>query len=244
MSAAVRVHEKEADAGVLDVKFHDTGVGIPREHLRRIFDPFFSRRADGGMGSGLGLPVSLSMVKSIGGDVQIASAEGIGTTVTVSLPILERRAGGRCALRRTGGRALVVDDDPDVRRTLTTLLTRRGFEVVTAADGEEAATRFEEAPPDRPFDLVLTELVLPKVDGPATTRRIRALSPHVPVVVLTGVTDPRRMGEALESGAQFGFSKPPDFRELIAVVEQLMGLSNAAPGQAAPDDAGDGAAPG
>jgi two-component system NtrC family sensor kinase len=87
----MRGHEQDPSAGVLDVKFHDTGVGIPRENLRRIFDPFFSRRADGGTGSGLGLPVSLAMVKSIGGEIQVTSVEEIGTTVTVSLPIVERR---------------------------------------------------------------------------------------------------------------------------------------------------------
>jgi PAS domain S-box-containing protein len=230
ISAAVRGDDRNPTTGMLDVKFHDTGVGIPREQLRRIFDPFFSRRADGGMGSGLGLPVSLAMVKSIGGDIQITSAEGIGTTVTMSLPIVERRTVARAGFRRQNeGRALVVDDDPDVRRTLTTFLSRRGFEVVTASDGEDALARFQEALGRRAFDAVITELILPKSDGASLIRRIRTLSPETPVLVLTGVTDPGKLTEALESGAQFGFSKPPDFTQLLAVLEQLLQSRRRAP---------------
>jgi len=221
VSALMREHVHDPTTGILDVKFHDTGVGIPREDLKRVFDPFYSRRRDGASGSGLGLPVSLAMVKSIGGDIQIASAEGIGTTVSVSLPIVERRA-----VRRTGGagaaspRALIVDDDPNVRRTLTTLLTRRGFEVVSATDGDEALERLDEAC-DRPFDVALLEVMVPRGDAAAVTERLRAANPEAAVVLLTGVTDPVRLNNALEAGAQFSFSKPPNFTELLAAVESL-----------------------
>lgn len=222
ISSEVRSHETDPGAGVLDLKFHDTGVGIPKEHLRRIFDPFYSRRAGGGAGSGLGLPVSLAMVKSVGGNIQVASVEGFGTTVTVSLPIVERRSTRRAG--RGGGqqpRALIVDDDQHVRRTLTTLLTRRGFQVVTASDAEEGLMRWEEAVTDRPFDLVLLEINLPRGDASAFCRRVQASRPGVPVLILTGVTDPARLNELLESGARFSFGKPPNFTELLSVVEGL-----------------------
>jgi two-component system cell cycle sensor histidine kinase/response regulator CckA len=221
VSAVMREHDHDPATGILDVKFHDTGVGIPREHLKRVFDPFYSRRRDGTSGSGLGLPVSLAMIKSIGGDIQIASAEGIGTTVSVSLPIVERRA-----VRRTGGagagtlRALVVDDDPNVRRTLTTLLTRRGFEVVNATDGDEALARIEEAG-ERPFHVALMEVMVPRGDAALVTERLRAAHPEAGVVLLTGLTDPTRLNRALEAGAQVSFSKPPNFTELLAAVESL-----------------------
>ena len=222
ISAGMRGHEQDPTAGLLDLKFHDTGVGIPREHVRRVFDPFYSRRAGGSVGSGLGLPVSLAMVKSIGGDIQIASAEGIGTTVTVSLPIVERRTARRGGLRREKkGRALIVDDDANVCRTLTTLLSRRGFEVVTASGGEEAIEEIEAAAGDRALDVVLMELLLPKASGEATARRIRELDPNVPIIILTGVTEPQRLRQALENGAQVAFGKPPNFTELLAVVERL-----------------------
>lgn len=222
ISSVLRSHETDPTSGVLDLKFHDTGVGIPKEHLRRIFDPFYSRRAGGGSGSGLGLPVSLAMIKSVGGNIQVASVEGFGTTVTVSLPIVERRS-----VRRTGSRsgqqprALIVDDDANVRRTLATLLTRRGLQVVTAPDGEEGLERWEEALAERPFDMVLLEINLPRGDSAAFCRRVQSSRPGVPVLVLTGVTDPYRLNEVLESGARFSFGKPPNFSELLSVVEAL-----------------------
>jgi two-component system cell cycle sensor histidine kinase/response regulator CckA len=222
ISAALRSHDRRPEVGMLDVKLHDTGVGISRESLQRVFDPFFSKRANGTTGSGLGLPVSLAMVKGLGGDIQVASVEGIGTTFTISLPIVERRTASRAVLgRNRRGRALVVDDDTDVRRALTTLLTRRGFEVVTAGDGEEALARFEASLDGEAFDLIMTELVLPKVDGHALIRRMHLMDPDAAIIILTGATEPEQMHRALEAGARFGFSKPPNFHELISVAEQL-----------------------
>jgi len=221
VSAFARGHEEDPRAGLVDVKFHDTGVGISPQHLRRIFDPFFSNRASGASGSGLGLPVSLAMVKSIGGDINVASVEGIGTTVTVSLPIVERRSAPRDARRRSLGRALLIDDDPNVRRTLGTLLGRRGYEITEAGDADEALFHCETASKSRHFDLVLMEPMLAKGDGIATLERVQILLPASPIVVLTGATDPEYLLSAIEKGARFGFSKPPDFKELLAVVDAI-----------------------
>lgn len=223
IGAGMRTDDDEPTGGMMDVKFHDTGVGIPREHLKRVFDPFYSRRANGGTGSGLGLPVSLAMMKSLGGDVQITSAEGIGTTVTISLPIVERRTAPRAGTRpHDQGRALIVDEDADVRRTLTTLLSRRGYEVVTATDSEEALFRFEEAREDRPFHVAITELMPPLDGGGEPDRLLSTLSATSPVIVLTGATDEQKLVDALEGGAQYAFSKPANFSELLAAVELVM----------------------
>jgi CheY-like chemotaxis protein len=222
ISAALRSHEQDPDQGVVDLKFHDTGAGIPREQLSRIFDPFFSKRANGTSGSGLGLPVSLAMVKSIGGDITLTSAEGIGTTVNVSLPIVERRSAPRTGLRRArNGRALIIDDDANIRRTLTTLLTRYGYEVVTAEEAEEGLARFETALAEAPFDVVIAELLLARGNAVSALQRIRTQSSSVPILVLTGATDRERVQEALECGAQFAFSKPPNFAELLEVIHNV-----------------------
>lgn len=222
VSGGPRADTRDPDRGVIDVKVHDTGVGIPKERLQRIFDPFYSRRADGGMGSGLGLSVSLAMVNSLGGDIQISSAEGIGTTVTVTLPIVERRTVARSGARiQAARRLLVVDDDLEVRRTLTTLFSRQGYEVTTAVDGAEALARMDDSG-ERPFDAMVTELTLAEVDGVALIRHLRSLRPTMPILVLTGESDPRRRVEAMEAGGDFGFSKPPDFGELMGILEQLL----------------------
>jgi PAS domain S-box-containing protein len=217
----VRPRDDDPNHGVLEVKFTDTGCGIGREQLTRIFDPFFSRRPNGGTGTGLGLTVSLSMVRAMGGDIQITSAVGIGTTVMVLLPIVERRTDKRAEAARQG-KILVVDDEPNVRRTLSALFTRRGYQVHTASDGEEAVKRVEEALKTQPYDLVMMDLMLPKIDGVGAISMIAARDPSARVVVVTGVTTPDTVQEALERGARFSFTKPLHFTGLAQVVEALI----------------------
>jgi DNA-binding response OmpR family regulator len=140
----------------------------------------------------------------------------------VSLPIVERRSAPRIGARvQAARRILVVDDDMEVRRTLTTLLARQGYDVVTASDGADALARMDDAA-DRPFDAVITELTLAEVDGVALIRHLRGLRPLLPILVLTGEANPRRRVEAVEAGGDFGFSKPPDFGEMMGILDQLL----------------------
>jgi PAS domain S-box-containing protein len=222
VSAALRSHEQDPRRGIVDLKFHDTGVGIPREHLRRIFDPFFTQRVGGSSGTGLGLPVSLAMVKSIGGDIQVASAERIGTTVTVSLPIVERRNLPRGARREPHGTALVIETDEKLRRTLVAILARRGFEVEAFGAVDEALEAFAAGLEVQPYELVLMEWSASPESPLTVLQRLRALDPSVPVIVLTGMTEPNQLAEALSAGAAFAFSKPPNFTELLAAAEHLV----------------------
>ncbi len=224
VSLHLREDEVTPDRGRLEVKFHDTGTGVPPERLNRIFDPFYSHRANGTAGSGLGLPVSLTMIKGIGGDIHLTSAVGIGTTVTVILPIVERRAErrGQLSLRRRG-RVLVVDGDVPLRRTLTTLLTRRGFDVTTAEDADEAIHRLRECREGEDgFGLILTEMILPRGRGAETIREFGALAPDVPIVVLTGAPEDEAHRTALEAGALIIFNKPPAFGELLWVADSIL----------------------
>jgi PAS domain S-box-containing protein len=230
LTIAARVHARQDDPekGEVEVRFTDTGCGISREQLQRIFDPFYSRRPNGGTGTGLGLTVSLSMVRAMGGDIQIASAEGIGTTVQVILPIVERRTDGREAAARRG-KILVVDDEPNVRRTLSLFLSRRGYQVHTAADGEEAVKHVEHALNTQPYDVVLMDLMLPKIDGVSAISMIAARDPSARIVVVTGITTPEKITEALECGALFSFTKPLPFPSLARVVDGLVAERREAP---------------
>jgi PAS domain S-box-containing protein len=220
IAARVRPRDEGADEALLEVKFVDTGCGISPDHLKRIFDPFYSRRPNGGTGTGLGLTLSLSMVRAMGGDIQIASTVGIGTAVMVLLPIVDRRTEARHdSVRR--GKILVVDDEPNVRRTLSSFLTRRGYEVHTAGDGEEAVKRVEKALQKQPYELIVMDLMLPKIDGAQAISMITARDPKARVVVVTGTTTPERVLEALERGALFSFTKPLHFPGLGHVVDRL-----------------------
>jgi CheY-like chemotaxis protein len=218
--ARVRASDEDADRGVLEISFTDTGVGIPPEKLPRIFDPFYSSRRDGTLGTGLGLTVTLSMVHGMGGKIHVASDVGRGTTFTVVLPIVERRTDQRHRpLPR--GRILLVDDEPSVRRTVSSFLARRGYQVHTAQDGEEAVVRVEQSVAAQPYDVILMDLMLPKIDGARATSLVKACDPNVQVVVLTGVTSQEAVNQALERGARFSFTKPLNFAELLNVVESL-----------------------
>src|SRR5260370_28910215 len=111
------------------------------------------------------------MAPGEGGDLSIATAAGMGTTVMVLLPIVERRTEQREEAARHG-KILVVDDEPNVRRTLCSFLARRGYLVHTAADGEEAVKRVDDALLTQPYDVILMDLMLPKIDGTQAIRMI------------------------------------------------------------------------
>lgn len=220
IAARVRPHAEDPEQARLEVRFVDTGCGISQDQLKRIFDPFYSKRPNGGTGSGLGLTVSLSMVRAMGGDIQISSAVSIGTTVTVLLPIVERRTEERLEAARHG-KILVVDDEPNVRRTLCSFLARRGYQVHTANDGEEAVKRVEEALRTQPYDVILMDLMLPNIDGAEAISMIAARDAAARIVVVTGATTPERVHESLERGARFSFTKPLHFPGLGYVVDRL-----------------------
>jgi signal transduction histidine kinase/ActR/RegA family two-component response regulator len=222
ISASLRGHDHDPTQGILDLKFHDTGVGIAREHVRRIFDPFYSKRVGGTAGTGLGLPVSLAMIRSIGGDIRVASAEGIGTTVTLSLPIVERRNETRLGTRSTRGRALVVEADENLGRTLAAVLRRRGFEVTNWGEIASGLTELDSS--EGSFRLIVLDWS-PCPPSTCPIVRVRAAAPHVPVMALTNVCDPHRLVDAVERGASFVFNKPPNFAELLSAAEQLAPVS-------------------
>ncbi|MGV3719580.1 MAG: ATP-binding protein [Actinomycetota bacterium] len=222
VSASLRGHEQDPQQGVLDLKFHDTGVGIAKERLRRIFDPFYSKRVGGGSGTGLGLSVSLAMVRSIGGDIRVASVEGIGTTVTLCLPIVERRLDLRSTYRRGRGRALVLESDESLGRTLAALLRRRGFETTVHTEFEPLFDDLAASGPEQPYQLVLMEWSPAPDDSARLPQRVSTVAPDAGVIILTDATEPRELAVALDQGADFVFSKPPNFTELLAVSEHLV----------------------
>ena len=160
------------------------------------------------------------MVRAMGGDIQITSAVGLGTTVTVLLPMVDRRTEPRheAAVR---GKILIVDDEPNVRRTLCSFLSRRGYQVHTAADGEEAVRRVDDALRTQSYDVILMDLMLPNIDGAQAISMIAARDPAARIVVVTGVTTPERVHEALERGARFSITKPLHFPGLGHVVDRL-----------------------
>ncbi|MFZ5444129.1 MAG: MASE1 domain-containing protein [Myxococcota bacterium] len=168
----------------------DTGVGIPPEVLPRIFEPFFTTRGDG-RGTGLGLSSVWGIVSQAGGTVKVESEPGRGTTFEVWLPWVAQRPElappERAPAPVAGGRTvLVAEDEPMVRRTVVRVLERDGLRVVVATDGEEALALCRD--PSFHFDLLLTDVVMPRLGGVELAREIRAQR-QVPVLFMSGFHD-------------------------------------------------------
>jgi GAF domain-containing protein/ActR/RegA family two-component response regulator len=165
------------------VEVSDTGVGMNQEVQARIFDPFFTTK--GAKGSGLGLSMVYGIMERHGGEIQVESAPGRGTTVRLGFPV---DGGGiiapaaPAAVRVIPRRILLVEDEDEVRTTLVALLQSGNHQVVAVASGSEALARFEQ---DR-FDLVITDLGMPELSGWQVASAVKARAPRVPVVLLTG----------------------------------------------------------
>ncbi|MDP1832304.1 MAG: PAS domain S-box protein [Geothrix sp.] len=162
----------------------DSGCGMTPETLARIFDPFYTTKAQG---RGLGLSAMLGILRSHHAGIQVESALGIGTTFRIYLPAWEgeRRAEAPATLHtaRYSGRALVVEDDAEIRRTSVGLMEALGFEVREARDGQEGVECFQT---EGPFDLVLMDVLMPKLDGFAACKAMTEHSREVRIIHCSG----------------------------------------------------------
>ncbi len=167
----------------------DTGIGMSKAQLAKVFTPFYSTKPPS-KGSGLGLPMVQGFAKQSGGGVRVYSEPGLGTTVKLFLPASDVdpvRARSAEARRlgnvRLDGRVLLVEDDPGVSRVLTLRLERMGLRVTAAASGDEALDLF----PHARADVLLTDIVMPgSLQGPALADRLRRLAPHLRVIFMSG----------------------------------------------------------
>ena len=168
----------------------DSGVGIPREIVDRIFEPFFTTK-DLSKGTGLGLSTSLAIVKSHGGFMRVESTPGDGAVFFVYLPA-QTTSPSEPARKKTsdlprgsGELILVVDDEAPVRFVTRRMLETYGYRVVLAADGSEAVALFEKQKAD--IAAVITDMMMPVMDGTATIRALRAMQPDVRIIAASGL---------------------------------------------------------
>jgi two-component system, cell cycle sensor histidine kinase and response regulator CckA len=169
----------------------DTGQGMTAETQSHLFEPFFTTK-EKGKGTGLGLSTVYNIVKQSQGCVWAVSAPGEGTTFTICLPLAQEsaeHAPARPAPRPGAGSEtiLLVEDEDGVRRLLVHVLTKRGYKVLEASGGEEALRIFERHP--GPIDLVLTDMVMPRMSGRELGERIQRINRGVKVVFMSGYTD-------------------------------------------------------
>jgi two-component system cell cycle sensor histidine kinase/response regulator CckA len=179
----VTIAIEQRDDGVVELSVTDTGVGMSPEVAARAFEPFFTTRPPG-RGSGLGLAVVARVVHRFGGSVSIDSTEGVGTRVAL---LLCAGAEGERALPVAAAvsgrlRVLVAEDQELVREVLAGLLRSLGHEVIAAADGQAALVLAGSTS----FDLLLTDVSMPRLTGPALAQALRAQRPSLPVIYLSG----------------------------------------------------------
>jgi len=212
--------------GQIELVVRDTGSGIPDDLLQQVFQPFMTTKgALGGSttpGTGLGLAISYGIVEGHGGTISVASTVGYGTTMTVRLPIIvelpQLAVVDSNTARLSALRILVVDDEQVVAESLGRLLAGYGHQVVLAADGEIGLRHYRE----QPFDLVITDSVMPVMDGVEFVTRLRLLDAHAYILALSGQTAAIRVERMLQAGA-FGFvSKPFVVEELLDAIARGM----------------------
>lgn len=168
----------------------DTGSGIPPDVLERIFEPFFTTK-EIGKGTGLGLSTVLTIVRSHEGFVKVESEVGQGTTFRIHLPAANRQESvspstlNRLPLEGRGETILVVDDEASIREITRTTLEELGYRVITACDGIEAISIFAESRDE--IDLVMTDMMMPNMDGANTIRAIRRIDPEIRVIAVSGL---------------------------------------------------------
>ncbi|MFA0784998.1 GAF domain-containing protein [Fervidibacter sacchari] len=201
------------------VEVCDTGIGMDEETKRRAIEPFFTTKGE--KGSGLGLAAVYGTVQRHEGFMEIDSAPGEGTTVRLWLPsnvaqISELPAGEVPSLK-----LLVIDDEPSVRETLALLLRKDGHLVLTAADGEEGLEMFQLAQlQGNPFNAVITDLGMPRMDGLTVARKIKAISPDTPVILLSGWGF-RIRSEEVREAIDLVLTKPATHQQIRRALSQI-----------------------
>jgi PAS domain S-box-containing protein len=202
----------------------DSGRGIEPAVLQAVFEPFFTTK-EAGRGTGLGLPTSLTIVRSYGGTMAVASHPGTGTRFEVYLPVAasgdDTARLDQPSLRSGQGElVLVVDDELALAGVTARLLERHGYRTITATEGSEGLEllRRSASSVSHRVDVVLTDLMMPGVDGLETTRTVRRTFPEVPVVVMSGGGDVDRWPEAKAAGACQLLTKPFTAESLLAAV--------------------------
>jgi PAS domain S-box-containing protein len=186
---AVAAQADLAPGRYVAVKVSDTGTGIPKDVAERVFEPFFSTKPKG-EGTGLGLATVYGIVTQAGGHVRLYSEPGMGTTLTALLPVTEQAVAAEApeprAQRGHGEIVLVVEDEPALREVTRRILARNGYQVTAVGSGQEALTTLTRDLEH--IDALLTDVVMPHMQGKELAERVRALHPEARVMFMSGYT--------------------------------------------------------
>jgi two-component system, cell cycle sensor histidine kinase and response regulator CckA len=216
---------REPDGSAL-LTVEDSGCGMSEAVREHIFEPFFTTKP-AGEGTGLGLSVVHGIVTRHGGTIRVETAEGRGSSFSVTFPALrgEAQAAGVAGQGASvsgepapGTRVLVVEDEPGAREVLAEILASLGYEAVAVGSG----TRARELPEEPPFALLLTDLALPDVPGIELSRELARRWPGLRVVLMSGFVEDETVRRLLASGAAHFLQKPFDIESLASVLRAAL----------------------
>jgi hypothetical protein len=200
----------------------DTGVGIPQEILDRIFEPFFTTK-DLGKGTGLGLSTVVGIIKSHGGFINVYSEVGKGSQFKVYLPAQEATENPEeqelelpCG---NGELILVVDDEDSIRDVTKTSLESYNYKAITACDGIEAIALYAEH--QDKISVVLTDMVMPSMDGVTTIRTLRKINPAVKIIAVSGLASSEKINTITQMGVKAFLSKPYTAKQLLQTISTV-----------------------
>ena len=201
----------------------DDGMGMDREVIGKIFDPYFTTKAEG-KGTGLGLAVTYGIVRKMNGDIKVYSEPGKGTTVQVFLPVAglsENKEEGLESVAPKGfGRVLLVDDELSIINLGRQFLSRYGYTVSAFTDSAEALDVFTRDP--RAFDIVVTDMTMPKMTGDIFASHVKALRPDIPVILCTGFSEKISNTQKGPSFIDAFLMKPVPIKEVHLAIQALL----------------------
>jgi PAS domain S-box-containing protein len=205
------------------VSVTDTGYGMDRETLERVFDPFFTTK-EKGKGTGLGLAMVYGVVKNHGGSVQVYSEPGEGATFKVYLPVdgrPEAKEISQYNVPQNGSEIiLVVDDEESILSLARDMLESHGYKALLAGGGEEAIEIYRGR--NGAIDLVILDMIMPKMGGLETFLQLKQLDPHVKAILSTGYSQNGKAQKILDSGARGFLQKPYQLNALLSKVRSVL----------------------
>ncbi|MCS6858937.1 MAG: PAS domain S-box protein [Abditibacteriales bacterium] len=210
------------------ISIEDSGIGIPEEHLSKIFDPYFTTKQKG---TGLGLASAYSIIKNHDGYITVESELGVGTTFHVYLPAspekVEPPKGEMTRLETSPtkkGRILVMDDEEVIRDITREVLTRMGYEAEFAREGMEAVEMYRQAQAKgQVFDAVIMDLTVPGgMGGKEATRQLLEIDPHAKVIVSSGYSNDPIMANYEAYGFCGVVAKPYKVKDLVATLQSVI----------------------
>lgn len=203
----------------------DTGVGIEKAFLDKIFDPYFTTKAKD-KGTGLGLSVVQGIVKSCQGDIYVTSDSGKGTEVQVYLPLIHRNVPEKVEADQVEpiplGREkiLLVDDEEAIVRFEKQMLEHLGYKVTPCSGSKEAIETFNTDP--MYFDLVFTDMTMPEMTGTELAHKIRSSRPDIPIIICTGFNKQITADKCKEMNIQALVHKPIVMREIANTIREVL----------------------